>query len=527
MLPEHYILLILAILPLIYKYSFWLYTIQLKEYRWDRFWEYLSTKQWKSAIINMWTIIELPIFLISLFIFIDSPLEYIIYPVLFVLLLIENLFVIRKIITKKIIKPKITWRLLVTLWLLILWFLLDLSYIIYMDLSNLIYSYILLIFLIAPIVIFFVVFISLPLVNHLKNKKINLAITKSKELDNIIKIWITWSYWKSSIKEYLSSILEQDGKTLKTPENINTELWVSAIVLNKLKKSYKYFVAEMWAYKIGEISVLWKIVNHKYGFLTAIWNQHLALFWSQENIKTWKSEIANSVLLNKWILYINWNDKYIRKTQFNKELNIVKYWSFNWSDAKFKILKIKNAITEFEFKYKNHDIVFKTELLWRHNIINLTWVISFCYDIWLKTSEIKKYLKDIKTPKNTLTVIKKKNYILVDDTYNLSENWLYAWLDALNSFKWEKILVMDDILELWKKSKGIHYAIWEYIARRAKISKILFCWINYKESFIKWLVDWGFNTNDILNNLDNPEKDSIILFEWRNSWKYLEKLIQH
>ena len=222
--------------------------------------------------------------------------------------------------------------------------------------------------------------------------------------------------------------------------------------------------------------------------------------------------------MNKWILYINRNDKFIRQTSFNKKLNVVKYWSFNWSDSKFKILEIKNAITKFNFNYKKHTAEFETDLLWKHNIINLTWVISFCYDIWLKTSEIKKYLKNIKAPKKTLNVIKKKYYILIDDTYNLSEDWLYAWLDALNSFKWDKILVMDDILELWNKSEWIHYAIWEYIARRNKVSKILFCGINYKESFIKWLLEWGFNSNNLLNNLDNPKKDSII-FESRKNIK--------
>ena len=35
----------LAFLPLLYKLLFWLYSIQLKEYRLDRFMEYLRTKQ--------------------------------------------------------------------------------------------------------------------------------------------------------------------------------------------------------------------------------------------------------------------------------------------------------------------------------------------------------------------------------------------------------------------------------------------------------------------------------------------------
>jgi UDP-N-acetylmuramyl pentapeptide synthase len=48
------------------------------------------------------------------------------------------------------------------------------------------------------------------------------------------------------------------------------------------------------------------------------------------------------------------------------------------------------------------------------------------YDIDFKTSEIKKYLKKIKIPENTLEIIKSKEFTLIDDTYNLSENGLLA-----------------------------------------------------------------------------------------------------
>lgn len=524
MVPEHYLLLILSILPIIYKYFFWLFTIQLKEYRWDRFWEYLTTKQWNSAIINIWSVIELPLFLISLFIFINSPFEVIIYNVLFVFLLIQNIFVIRKIIKGKIIRPKLTWRLILTAFILLLLIFWDLFFIIINDLSNLIYSFVLFLLTFAPLIIFFSVLLTLPIVNYFKFKTINKAIEISEKIKWPIKIWITWSYWKSSVKEYLSSILEQHWETLKTPENINTELWVSSIVINKLKSHYKYFVAEMWAYKIWEIDLLWKIVNHKYWFLTAIWNQHIALFWSQDNIIKGKSEIANSVLKNEGILYVNWDDKFIRQKEFNLRLNIVRYWSLDWADATFSLAHTKNWVTEFLFKYRDIEEKFETNLLWNHNLINLTWVISCCYDLWLRTDEIKKYLKNLKTPDKTLTVINKTWYILIDDTYNLSEDWLYAWIDAINSFEWKKILVMDDILELWREANDIHFLVWKYLAEINKFDKILFSWINYKDYFIKWLLDWWYSKENIIYEIEKIEEKTIILFEWRNSEKYLNKL---
>jgi len=244
---------------------------------------------------------------------------------------------------------------------------------------------------------------------------------KSKIFNKPTKIWITWSYWKSSVKEYLSQILEKNSKVLITPKNINTELWISDLIIKKLKDKYDYFVVEMWAYKIWEIETLWEIVDHKYGFLTAIWNQHLALFWWIKNTIKAKSEIELKVIQNKWILYINWDDKNIEKAKFNKKTYIVTYWIKEKCDAKSEIIEVKKAITKFNFYYKWSKTSYKTNLLWTHNIINITWVLAFCYDIWIDKEIIKNSLLDLKMPNNTLDIIKYNDSVLLDDTYNLSE----------------------------------------------------------------------------------------------------------
>lgn len=523
----HYLLLILAILPITYKFSFWLFVIQLKEYRWDRLKEYLLTPQWNRAVVNFWFVIEIILFFSSFVIFVNKPFEFILYNVVFYFLCMQNLFIFRKILTRKFITPIFTGRMYMNIFLLLLFLRVNIFIIIYFQLNTIIYTFILSLLLFSPVVIFFIILLTYPIVVRLKNKTINNAINKSIRNKDTIKIWITWSYWKTSIKEYIASILSQDGETLYTPKNVNTEMWVSKIVLNKLSKKYKYFVAEMWAYKIWEIEILWKIVDHKYWFLTAIWNQHLWLFWSQYNIQQWKSEIANSVLKNKWKLYINRNDKFIRKIEFAKKLDIVKYWSFRWSDAEFSILHTKEWITEFTFEYNQEKSKFCTDLIWKHNIINLTWVIACCYDIWLKTEQIETYLKNIKAPKNTLALIKHEKYTLIDDSYNLSEDWLYAWLDAINSFNWTKVLVIDDILELWKSAEEIHHIIWKFLANKSNIDKVLFCWANYKKAFEKWLSEWWFDMRNILTKLDNVEENSIILFEGRWSKVYLDKLTKN
>lgn len=515
------ILFILAILPLINKYLFWFFTIQLKEYRIDRFKEYLTTAQWKNAIFNIWAYIEIPVAVFTILYIMNPLLENSIFNVIIYLLWFETIFVISKIIKKKIYLPKLTARFLLTFVILIF-----LELLIFLLIKN-IYLFLILNLILPFLFIFLSIYVSLPIVNRVKKKKFFEARLKSKIIRDPIKIWITWSYWKSSVKEYLAQILEINNEILSTPKNINTELWVSDIILKKLKNKYKFFIVEMGAYKIWEIETLWEIVDHKYGFLTAIWTQHLSLFWGIKNTIKAKSEISKKVLENNGILYVNWDDKNIKKIKFNKKLNVIKYWIKENCDAKSEILSIKNSITEFNFYYKWTKTTYKTNLLWTHNIINITWILAFCYDIWVDKELLKKALLKLKMPENTLNVINTKDNILIDDTYNLSEWCLIAWLETLSSFVnvKDKVLIVDDILELWEKAKEVHFELWKKIWKNKLCDKVLYVWVNYKNEFIKWLITGWFKFNNIINDLNKIKKWDILLFEWRKAKLNLNQIL--
>ncbi|MDQ7009116.1 MAG: UDP-N-acetylmuramoyl-tripeptide--D-alanyl-D-alanine ligase [Candidatus Gracilibacteria bacterium] len=541
---DYILLFILALLPLFYKLSFWLYTIQLKEYRFDRFKEYIFTKQGKSALFNIFFILEL--FLLVYYLMIwgiyFSENVYNIafwgigYNIMFYYLVILNIFVIGKIFRKRILKPKFTGRLILLLSLFIILGGFELYYFIKLNLFNYVYIYILSVFLLMPVIIFFYNFISLPLVNYKKNKQINSAIKKSKnplsgEIKQI-KIGITGSYGKSSVKEFLSSILEQNGETLKTPENKNTEMSVSALVLNKLNNKFKYFVAEMGAYKIGEISLLGKIVNHKYGFLTAIGNQHIGLFGSQENIAKGKFEIYESVVKNNGILYVNGESPHLASPLRERDnmKNIILYGikSENILDAQSEIINTENGKTKFSFSYKNIKSEFEINLIGEHNVVNITGIIACCIDLGLKIEDIKRYLKNLKTPDSSKTIIESGNNILIDDTYNLSEAGLKSGLDLFKNYssEYKKRLVLDDILELGKQSENIHKNIGKKIAEEKIVDQILFCGFNYKKNFIEGLLEGGFNKKNIILNLNEISEKSVILFEGRNAKKYLNKYLK-
>lgn len=457
--------------------------------------------------------------------------DFIYFPIFFVFVLLEFIFVLGKILRKKIFVPKITGRLLLTSF--VLFFIYIWIFYLLLSFKNTFLFYITLLwtFLTVPLIIFFSVFLNFPIVYYKKNKKIQAAIKKSHKNNSTIKIAITWSFGKSSVKTYLSQILNSQYKTLSTPNNINTELGVSDIVIRKLKESYKYFVAETWAYKRGEISVLWRIVNHKFWFLTGIGTQHLWLFWSQENIKHWKFEILESVQKNGWLLYLNFDNDHIQN--YVQENSIpAKYLRTYWLknnkvDIHWQIHSLENAITKFSVFIEGSKYDFETALIGSHNILNLVWIIWFCFDQGMKFQEIEAWLKLVHPPKNTLEVYNFKNSTLIDDSYNLSEDGLLAWLDAAESFWKEKeiYLVLDDILELWELAEENHTKIAEIIVKNYNVKKIFFVWKNYKKSFYKWLKNVDAESRIDLNFNFDTSHSKIYLFEWKNAGKIFKKLI--
>ena len=534
--------ILLALLPITYKLSFWLYVIQLKEYRFDRIKEYLQTPQWKKAIFNFWFYLEIIVFFESI-LFALWKIDYkIMYYSLVFLLQAESLYVFYKIFTLKFPTPKLTKRMIILASISIL----PVLIIFWEIILNPSYAFLLIpkLLVFLPVVLILINEITWIIFDKAKEKIFKKAENKMKEL-KIKTIWITWSYGKSSTKEFLSKLLENKFNVIKTPKNINTEIWVSNFILNNLEKEIKksskepIFIVEMWAYSKWEISKLWKIANHKDAFITWIWNQHIGLFWSQQNLIDAKCEIWKKVIENNWRLYINTSNLDFDKENFKVK---DKVWVINFNGKtpktlakllvnnqvikypeNFKITKINENWTKFIFNNQEYD----TNIIWLGQIENLIWVIKYALSQGIDEERIKQTIKKLDLPEKTMTITTKKydNWPLkyqittIDDSYNLSVNWLINWVETMQYFKWKKLLVLDDILELWKQANEIHYKIWKYLAN--KIDEILLVWVNYKQDIIKWLSDAGFKWK-ILDKMPHLVEDYVILLEGRKAGKEIK-----
>ena len=113
------------------------------------------------------------------------------------------------------------------------------------------------------------------------------AVNKLNATD-VVKVGITGSFGKTSVKEILKTILSQKFRVLATPASYNTPLGI-ALTARYLDSTHDVFIAEMGARQKGDIKELVKLVNPKIGVLTGVNNQHLESFGTQEDIISTKN----------------------------------------------------------------------------------------------------------------------------------------------------------------------------------------------------------------------------------------------
>ena len=227
-----------------------------------------------------------------------------------------------------------------------------------------------------------------------------LAKDKLKEMNNLKVIGITGSYGKTSCKNILNDILKTKYITRPTPRNLNTEYGLMMTVNNALERYDQVFIAEMGAYKQGEIKKLCNLVHPKYGILTYVGLAHLESFGSPEKIKQAKFELIES-LPSDGIAVLNMDDP--NQVSYRIKSNCKKIWiSINNEESDVRIVDIKSDYTgsKFNVVFKDDDTIypFETKLLGNYNLYNILGAIALGKELGISIKELQSAVRKVKAP---------------------------------------------------------------------------------------------------------------------------------
>lgn len=177
---------------------------------------------------------------------------------------------------------------IITILLLGLTFFLSLKYEI--DIFYLIWINVVLI----PFVVRLAFLIISPLEKAIANKYFKNAVNTLDSKKNLIKIGITGSYGKTSVKNILATILEQSFKVVKSPYSYNTPMGLCKSV-KEIKDDTQIFIMEIGARKVGDVAKMAKALKPQIGIITGIAPQHLQTFGSVEDVMRGKYELIEAL----------------------------------------------------------------------------------------------------------------------------------------------------------------------------------------------------------------------------------------
>lgn len=279
-------------------------------------------------------------------------------------------------------------------------------------------------------------------------------------------IGITGSYGKTSMKFYLSELLNSQYNTLKTPESFNTPMGVTITVRNHLKPTHEIFVCEMGARRVGEIKELCEIAFPQDGIITSVGPQHLETFKSIENVVGTKFELADSIPATGKI-YMNGDNELIRKKS-SEYKNAVTYGLKEGNDYRAADVSVSDRGTEFTvITPDGEQCRFSTKLLGEHSVQNVLGAIAYCHGLGMKLEKLVLPVKRIAAVPHRLQLLDVSDSLCyIDDAYNSNPNGCRAALSVLGLFDACKILVTPGMVELGEKQNELNY---EFGTEAAKV----------------------------------------------------------
>lgn len=265
---------------------------------------------------------------------------------------------------------------------------------------------------------------------------------------DLIKIAITGSYAKTSVKNVLEKLLSEKYNVLSSPESYNTPMGIVKTV-KRLKDHHQVLICEMGARRIGDIRELSQMVMQDISVITGITHQHLETFLTIENIIKTKSEIIKDGFSgrafissdSKYTLDI-YNgavcEKYLAGAKKNKK-------SFIYAED----IMVSSNGTEFTIVYEGEKHKAHTVLLGEHNVSNIMLASAIALKLGLTIYDIISAISKLEMIPHRLELIKTQSGInVIDDGYNANPDGVKNAIGVLKNFSGKKYVVTPGMVEL-------------------------------------------------------------------------------
>jgi len=256
-----------------------------------------------------------------------------------------------------------------------------------------------------------------------------MAKEKLKKINPKI-VAITASYGKTSIKNFLYQILENEYNVYKTPRSVNTIKGIIKDINVDMPENTQIYIAEAGAREKGDILEIVKFLENEYSILGKVGPQHIEYFKTIENIKNTKLEIFKTPNLKIGYSYeIGYNDK----------VKVIKD----------KIKDIESSLNGLKWKLEidNKLYDFECNILGSFNVINISLSIFMAHSLGMSIEKIQQKVAKLQSVPHRLQKIEVGGKVIIDDSFNGNLEGMIESYNLIKEYKGRKVIVTPGIVE--------------------------------------------------------------------------------
>ena len=292
---------------------------------------------------------------------------------------------------------------------------------------------------------------------------------------DLIRIGITGSYGKTSVKQFLGTILEEKYAVLITPKSFNTPMGVTRTIRERLLPSHQVFIAEMGARHVGDIKELCRLVKPEIGILTSVGPQHLDTFKTVERVTKTKYELIDALPAGGPSFFAD--DGAICRKLYEQTPEPKTLVALLPGDADLwcEDIAVSPDGSAFTLCFKDGErLQVTTGLLGEHNIQNIVLAAAVAKNLGLSGQQILRGIRRIEPVKSRMELIKVPNsYTIINDGFNANPISAKAALDILSKFPKRRIIITPGMVELGAEEAAFNKTFGSQIAEAADIAIIV------------------------------------------------------
>ncbi|MEK6299709.1 MAG: UDP-N-acetylmuramoyl-tripeptide--D-alanyl-D-alanine ligase [Acidobacteriota bacterium] len=305
----------------------------------------------------------------------------------------------------------------------------------------------------ASLVVLVSNFLLTPVQSSINNGYIRSAKKKLNEISPVV-IGVAGSYGKTSTKYFIETLLAERFLVLKTPKSFNTLMGLCRVINDDLKPEHQVFIAEMGAYRRGDVRELAELVSPRIGIITSIGPEHFERFKSMENIKATNYELIDLLPKTGVAVFNNDIDDCRELADRTNSLKVLRYGL----DTSHPHLRLSAAEISMSSKGLSFVLVDSegnrasthAGLLGRHNVLNILGAGCIALEMGMSLQEIARAIPKIKQVPHRLQLVPgSAGVTVIDDSYNSNPIGAIEALNVLREFSaGKRVLVTPGMVEL-------------------------------------------------------------------------------